>query len=98
MKADAELQFVPVTAIGYQGITINTNNGERAKNPLGQDKRVRQALELAIDRKAISQVVFDGIYPPMQQPFPQAAPISATSSRCRPRPGQGQAAVEGGRA
>ncbi|MCG7393716.1 ABC transporter substrate-binding protein [Microvirga sp. ACRRW] len=75
-KSDSNLVFAPVTGIGYQGITINTNNGERAKTPLGQDKRVRQALELSIDRNVINEVVGAGIYPPAGQPFPAASPYN----------------------
>ncbi|MBV8779467.1 MAG: ABC transporter substrate-binding protein [Alphaproteobacteria bacterium] len=57
---DSRLKLTATTSLAYNGITINTGNGERAKNPLGQDKRVRQALELAIDRDALNQVVFNG--------------------------------------
>jgi len=74
VKGDSNLVFAPVSGIGYQGLTINTNNGERAKGPLGKDKRVRQALELSIDRNVINEVVGQGIFPPAGQPFPQASP------------------------
>src|SRR4030095_7193622 len=37
------------------------------KNPLGQNAKVRQALELAIDREAINQVVFNGEFVPGNQ-------------------------------
>jgi peptide/nickel transport system substrate-binding protein len=76
VKSDASLVFAPISGIGYQGLTINTNNGERAKTPLGQDKRVRQALEFAIDRDVINEVVGQGIYPPAGQPFPEASPYN----------------------
>jgi peptide/nickel transport system substrate-binding protein len=76
VKSDAKLTFAPVSGIGYQGLTINTNNGDRAKTPLGQDKRVRQALEYAIDRDVINEVVGNGIYPPAGQPFPEASPYN----------------------
>ena len=33
VKGDAKLVFAPVTGIGYQGLTINTNNGERVEEP-----------------------------------------------------------------
>src|SRR5918998_5733739 len=75
-KGDTNLVFAPVSGIGYQGLTINTNNGERAKTPLGQDKRVRQALEFSIDRNVINEVVGAGIYPPAGQPFPEASPYN----------------------
>lgn len=68
-KADKALKVASTANLGYQGITINTNHGEAANQPMGKDKRVRQALSLAIDRKVLSQVVFDGLYEPMNQPF-----------------------------
>lgn len=68
-KTDTSLKVMSIANLGYQGITINTNNGDAAKQPMGQDKRVRQALSLAIDRKVLSQVVFEGLYEPMNQPF-----------------------------
>ena len=74
VKDDASLQFVPVTGLGYQSITINIENGDRAKKPLGMDKRVRQALQLAVGRDVINEVAGNGIYPPAQQPFPPASP------------------------
>lgn len=85
VKDDPSLVFAPVTGIGYQGITINTGNGDRAKTPLGQDKRVRQALELAVDREVINQVAGAGIYPPAQQPFPQASPYYSDKFPVRAR-------------
>jgi peptide/nickel transport system substrate-binding protein len=69
-KADKSLQVLGVPNLGYQGITINTQHGEAANQPMGKDKRVRQALSLAIDRKVLSQAVFEGLYTPMNQPFP----------------------------
>ncbi len=68
-QSDKSLKVASTANLGYQGITINTNNGDAAKQPMGQDKRVRQALSLAIDRKVLSQVVFEGLYAPMNQPF-----------------------------
>jgi peptide/nickel transport system substrate-binding protein len=61
VKKDSRIRFVSQTELGYQGMTINVANGERAKtNVLAKDKRIRQALELSIDREAINQVVFNG--------------------------------------
>jgi peptide/nickel transport system substrate-binding protein len=57
---DSRLKVAAITSLAYADILINTNNGDRAKNPLGQDKRVREALELSIDRDALNQVVFNG--------------------------------------
>lgn len=68
-KADKSLKIESTANLGYQGITINTNHGDAANQPMGKDKRVRQALSLSIDRKVLSQVVFEGLYAPMNQPF-----------------------------
>lgn len=67
VRADSNLQLFEVPNIGYQGITINIGNGERAKGPLGANALVRQALSLSIDREAFNQVVFDGLYVPGNQ-------------------------------
>lgn len=73
-KSDVNLKVVTVAGLGYQGITINVANGERAKTPLALDKRVRQALSLAIDRDAINQVVYESLVTPSGQPYPPASP------------------------
>jgi peptide/nickel transport system substrate-binding protein len=60
VKRDSKLKLTAVTELGYQGITMNVGNGPRAKTPFGENPKVRQAFELAIDRKAIVDVVFSG--------------------------------------
>jgi peptide/nickel transport system substrate-binding protein len=67
VRKDSRLKLSTITSLAYQGITININNGERAKNPLGQDPRVREALEWSIDRDALNQVVFNGEFQPGNQ-------------------------------
>ena len=73
-SADPNLEVMKVDGLGYQGITVNLANGDRANTPMGQDSRVRRAFSLAIDRAAISQVVFDGVFTPGNQPFPPSSP------------------------
>jgi peptide/nickel transport system substrate-binding protein len=61
IRADPKLKLATQIEIGYQGLTLNLANGDAGKNgPFGKDARVRQALEAAIDRKALSDVVFNG--------------------------------------
>jgi peptide/nickel transport system substrate-binding protein len=68
VKADARFKMTKITEIGYQGITINVGKSDLAqKNPLGRDPRVREALELALDRDGIVQVVMDGEADPGNQ-------------------------------
>jgi len=59
VRADARLKVATAIELGYQGITLNIGK-DKAKGPLGQSAKVRQALDLAIDRDAINQVVFNG--------------------------------------
>jgi len=62
-KIDAEkkLKTAHITEIGYQGLTLNIGKSDKAKaTPLGRDPRVREALELSLDRQGLVQVVMDG--------------------------------------
>jgi len=67
VRKDARLKFADASSLGYTGLTINLNNGPQSKNPLGQDKRVREALELSIDRAALNAVAFNGMFEPGNQ-------------------------------
>lgn len=85
IEGDPNLKIERVTGLGFQPIEINVGHGERAKTPLGSDKRVRQALELSIDREAINQVVFVGLYTPANQPFPPNSPFFNDQLPIKPR-------------
>ena len=68
VRNDPKLKLVlPSPPIAYTGLTINLANTDQAKNPLGQNAKVRQALELTIDRDALNKVVFNGDYTPGNQ-------------------------------
>jgi peptide/nickel transport system substrate-binding protein len=67
VRADPRLKLSTALELGYQGIDINVGNGERSKNPLGSNAKVRQAFDHAIDRQALNQVVFDGEFVPGNQ-------------------------------
>ena len=60
IRADSKLKLATAVELGYQGITLNIAGGPRANTPFGKDWRVRQAFNLAIDREALNQVVFNG--------------------------------------
>jgi peptide/nickel transport system substrate-binding protein len=74
VKSDAKLNYAEAVGIGYQAMTVNVGNGERAKNPFGEDARLRQAFSLAVDREALNQVVFEGASAPGNQPYPPNSP------------------------
>ena len=75
VKANKALGFASVTSLGYQGLTFNIANGEKAKGPFGADKRLRAALDFAIDRETLVQVVSGGIFTPGNQPLPPSSPF-----------------------
>ncbi len=75
VKADPRLRLVVSDALGYFGITNNLANGPLADNPYGRNALVRQALDAAIDRQALVNVVFNDMYAPTVQPVPASSPF-----------------------
>lgn len=78
-----------VTGLGYDGITINLRNKTGKHNapadlgtPLANDPRVREAFELAIDREALNQVVWDGLYAPDCTPIPPMSVFFDKTRKC----------------
>jgi len=67
IRADPKLKLATALGVGYMGIDINIGKGERANSPLGKSAAVRRALDAAIDREAINQVVFNGEFVPGNQ-------------------------------
>ena len=67
VKKDSRLRLATGFELGYQGVTMNVANGEKANNPLGKNAKVRQAFELSIDREALDNVVFNGVQNPDNQ-------------------------------
>jgi len=66
VRADSRLKLSTAIELGYQGITLNIGH-DKNKGPLSQSAKVRQALDLSIDREAINQVVFNGEFKPGNQ-------------------------------
>jgi peptide/nickel transport system substrate-binding protein len=66
VQSDPKLKLAGAIELGYQGITLNIGK-DKAKGPLSQSAKVRQALDLSIDREALNQVVFNGEFKPGNQ-------------------------------
>ncbi len=60
VREDKKLKLSKAVSLGWFGLLVNVGNGAKADNPLGKDPRVRQALELSLDRETINQVVYNG--------------------------------------
>jgi peptide/nickel transport system substrate-binding protein len=84
-KADPGLAVYSNPGLGYVQLSPNIANGVRAQTPIGRDSRVRKAFELSIDRDALNQVIFEGLYTPANQPFP---PSSVYHDAKFPMPGR----------
>jgi peptide/nickel transport system substrate-binding protein len=84
VRADSKLKLSSALWLGYQGITINIGN-DKAKGPLSQSAKVRQALDLAIDREAINQVVYNGEFVPGNQWVNPENPYYQKAFPVRPR-------------
>jgi peptide/nickel transport system substrate-binding protein len=79
VEKDPRLKLRGVTSLGYEAIDINLAHGPAADNPLAKDPRVRAALEAAIDRAALNQVVMDGRFVPDNQAELPTSPYFDTS-------------------
>src|ERR1700694_4922578 len=66
VRADKRLKLATALGRGYLGLTVNTGH-EKNKGALHQSEKVRQALDLSIDREALNQVVFNGEFTPGNQ-------------------------------
>ena len=77
VKADKRLNLQAITSLGYASFTINVGNTPRANTPVGKDPRVREAIELAIDRDILNQVVFNGEFTVGNQPVAPTNPFYA---------------------
>ena len=89
IKREGRLELSNVTGLGYQGITINLRNKTGKTQPpgdlgtpLANDPRVREAFELSIDREALNQVAWDGLFTPGCTPIPTISVYFDKSRKC----------------
>jgi peptide/nickel transport system substrate-binding protein len=90
LRKDGKYEVSSVTGIGYSGLTINLRNktGKPPQpagdlgTPLANDPRVREALDLSIDRVALNQVAWDGQYTPGCTPISPVSPFFDKNRKC----------------
>ena len=75
VRKDARLKLAIGDGLAYTGINFNLANGAAANTSAGQNRLVRAAFEAALDRTAINQVVYDGLYTPTVQANPPSSPF-----------------------
>lgn len=92
LRKEDRFDLSRVTGLHYQGLTINLHN-KNGKNtppvdlgtPMANDPRVREALELSIDREALNQVAWDGQYTPGCTPISPVSPFYDKARKCPTR-------------
>jgi peptide/nickel transport system substrate-binding protein len=84
VRSDKRLVLSTASELGYLGLTINVAN-DKTKGALSQSEKVRQALDLSIDREALNQVVFNGEFAPGNQWVSPAHPYYQKAFPIRPR-------------
>jgi peptide/nickel transport system substrate-binding protein len=84
VRSDPRLVLSTAPELGYLGLTINIAN-DKNKSPLSQSEKVRQALDLSIDREALNQVVFNGEFTPGNQWVSPTHPYYQKAFPIRPR-------------
>ena len=67
VRDNPKLKLSKAVSLGFFALLVNVANGPKSDNPLGKDARVRRAFDLAIDREALNQVVFNGEFVPGNQ-------------------------------
>lgn len=89
LKKEGRFEVSNVTGLGYNGININLHNKSgktqppgNLGTPLANDPRVREALELSIDREALNQVAWDGLYTPGCTAIAPNSPFFDKTRKC----------------
>ncbi len=85
VKKDPKLKLAISWSPGYDGITFNVGRGPKAKSPIGESALLREAFDRSIDRKALIQVVYDGLYDAIAQANPPGSPFYIPSIQPLPR-------------
>ncbi|MFI5399498.1 MAG: ABC transporter substrate-binding protein [SAR324 cluster bacterium] len=92
LKQEPGIVVVQAPGPGYDGITINLANKTGKRNPpqplgtpLASSEKVREAFDLSIDRDALTQAVFDGLFEPDCTPLPSLSPYHPKDFPCPKR-------------
>ncbi|MBX3498002.1 MAG: ABC transporter substrate-binding protein [Alphaproteobacteria bacterium] len=83
LKKDTRVRVAAGPGLSAVYISFNIANGPRAQAPINKVQKLREALDWAIDREALAQVLSDGVYMPGNQ---SVAPGTAFYARSVPVP------------
>ena len=89
LRKEGKFEVSSATGLAYIGMTINLRNKSGKQNPpgdlgtpLANDPRVREALDVSIDREALNQVAWDGQYTPGCTPISPVSPFHDKARKC----------------
>ena len=96
------LRVIKETSLGYQGLTLNIGNKNgllkgysNVGTPIASNDKLREAFEMAIDRKAMNKVVFGGTVLPGCTPISPSSAWYDPSIKCTPyNPAQAKKLVQ----
>jgi peptide/nickel transport system substrate-binding protein len=84
LQGNPELHVYQAASIGWEALMINIGNRNGIGKPyatrdvpISSDPRVRQALEMALDRNAINKVAFQGRFKPAYGPISPDTPFGS---------------------
>jgi peptide/nickel transport system substrate-binding protein len=75
VQKDPKLKVAIDDSLAYNGINFNTDNGPAQNSSAGKNVLVRQAFELGLDRQALIQVVYNGMFTSTAQANPPSSPF-----------------------
>ena len=91
LEREPGIGLLQTGSLGYQAITFNVGNtdgvGEppgEIDTPLAQDRRVRQAFELSLDREALVNSVFSNWFEPACSPIAPTTEFATPASKACP--------------
>lgn len=93
MGGESSLQLFNSGSFGYQGIYFNVGNvagssedAGKVDGPVANDKRLRQAFSLAIDRELLNKIAFQDMHQPACGPIANGTELSDPATEtCPPR-------------
>lgn len=91
LRGDSSLKIQDISAISYEGISINISNAGGVSKPpgpvntpLAKSADLRKAFEMALDRNAINKAVYDGAQSVDCLPLPLQSPYRPADPGCTP--------------
>ena len=84
-KTDERIAVYTMPSLSYNHLHINVGAPPRNDTPLGKSAKLREALDLSIDRAALVQAISNGVFLPGNQLVPPTSPFYVKEYPVQPR-------------